>query len=221
MNQFLRQGSLARPSQRSVSFFHTSTLRLHKWQEQEDSDLIAEYERIGPAWSLLCGRLPGRNPEECRRRWLKISGVLDAEKYPADRQKWLDGYERMKAAGKDGLEVYVWIKVPIDPPELDPFQRIAQSLPIHKFNWQKKNAGWSKTEFLALREGFEQYCEGKEAEEAAEGWKKIARRFSRRTATQCQNFFENQHRLWNWQEKLKALQSKYSTTEDKRDSATA
>lgn len=199
--------------------FHVSAILRRRWSEDCDARLLAAYDRIGPAWPVISAEQPGRSVGECRRRWLHLAGVLDREPYAGDKELWLQGYERITL--QDGQRG--WIRVPGAErlPE-DPFERIATGLPLFRANWNKKLAGWSELERLALREGYEQYvhpasrkgghAENEHRHDTPEtetsspavdaAWLRIARRFSRRTATQCRNFFNRQHVLWRSDEKL-------------------
>jgi hypothetical protein len=188
---------------------HSSQRLLHKWTDNCDTFLLAAYEKFGPAWSLIAQETK-RKPEECRKRWLSLSGTLEKERYEADRQLWLDGYERVtRTDGQVG-----WIRVPIDELPETPLNRLTEHLqpPLHRSNWQKKEAGWSEAEALILREGYEQEIvpllknsEGVEAAEIMVAWKSISRKLSRRTPGQCKAFFDRQHVLWRAQEKIETL----------------
>lgn len=181
-----------------------SSLRLfRRWTEECDTKLMESYDKYGPAWSLLASQFQGRNGKECRRRWLSLSGTLEAERYETDKQLWLDGYERITMEnGRNG-----WIKVhDIEKIPENPFERIAKYLPNFKASWLKKKAGWSEIELMALREGYEQFILPEENPQEHENiWNRMAKRFSRRTGTQCKNYFYKQHILWNSEEKLKQV----------------
>lgn len=189
---------------------HASGLLRRKWTEACDAALLNSYEKYGPAWSLLA-RETGRKPAECRKRWLTVSGTLDKEHYEADRQLWLDGYERVtRRDGQVG-----WIRVPLDELPECPLTRLTEHLqpPQYRSNWQKKEAGWTEKELLILREGYEQFIvpllengpESVSEAELMEAWKAISRKLSRRTAAQCKAYFERQHVLWRAQEKIDSL----------------
>lgn len=189
--------------------FHGSRVLLRKWTENCDSSLLAAYEQFGPSWSLIAQET-GRKPAECRKRWLNISGTLEKERYEADRQLWLDGFERItRSDGQEG-----WIRVPLDELPLTPLNRLTEHLqpPFHRSNWQKKEAGWTEAELLILREGYEQEivpllknAESVEEAEIMAAWKSISRKLSRRTAEQCKAYFDRQHVLWRAQEKIEKL----------------
>lgn len=196
---------------------------LRRWTESCDSTLLENYEKYGPTWGLIASKLPGRKGVECRKRWLNLSGVLEAEHYESDKQLWIDGYERMtRSDGQKG-----WIKVPdVEVLPEGPFERIAKYLPKFKAKWAKKEAGWNEQELLCLREGYEQYIvpilEAKSEKEhdvserdEMEGWTYISRKFSHRTATQCRNFFYKQHVLWNSNKKIQEVESDLNETEAK------
>lgn len=182
--------------------FHCSAVLRRRWTETCDSLLLENYEKFGPSWQLVA-RETKRNASECRKRWLSLSGILEKERYEADRQLWLDGYER---SGEG------WIRVPIDELPTEPLERLAKHCPppFHKSDWQKKMAGWKESEFLLLREGYEQHILplGPEADEESlrSAWQKIASKLSRRTADQCRNFFQRQHVMWRAETKLSELQ---------------
>jgi len=159
------------------------------------------HDKYGPAWSLLASQLQGRNGKECRKRWLSLSGTHEAERYETDKQLWIDGYERITMEdGRNG-----WIKVhDIEKVPENPFERISKYLPSFKASWLKKKSGWSEIELMALREGYEQFI--LPAPEDHENiWNWMAKRFSRRTGTQCKNYFYKQHIFWNSQDKLKQV----------------
>ncbi len=189
--------------------FHASRALLHKWTENCDSSLSSAYGRFGPAWSLIAQEV-GRKAAECRKRWLNLSGTLEKERYEADRQLWLDGYERItRADGQVG-----WIRVPLDELPKTPLTRLTEHLkpPSHPFNWKKKEAGWSSNELMILREGYEQLIvpllknsESVEDDEIMTAWTSISRKLSRRTPEQCKAYFDRQHVLWRSQEKIDSL----------------
>lgn len=185
-------------------FFRPSLRLFRRWTEDCDSKLLEIYEKYGPAWSLLASHFKGRSGQECRKRWLALSGTLEAERYETDKQLWLDGYDRITLSnGQRG-----WIKVPdIEKLPENPFERIAKHLPTFKTSWLKKKAGWSQIEFMALREGYEQFIiplqkSGADETEIDGVWAQMAKRFSRRTGPQCRNYFEKQHIFWNADQKL-------------------
>ena len=185
-----------------------ATQRLfRRWTEDCDSQLMNLFERYGQSWALLASHLKGRTAQECRKRWLNLSGTLAAEKYESDRQMWLNGHERITLEnGQSG-----WIKVPeINKLPDNPFECIAKELPEFKSSWMKKEAGWSEIELMALREAYEQFIlpmknRNEPEEEINEAWNLIAKKFSRRTGTQCRKFFEKQHIFWNESEKLEKV----------------
>ena len=182
-----------------------SSLRLfRRWTEDCDTKLMESYNKYGPAWSILASQLPGRSGKECRKRWLSLSGTLEAERYEADKQLWIDGYEKMTMEdGKSG-----WIKVhDLEKIPENPFERISKYLPTFKASWLKKKSGWSEIELMALREGYEQFIlpTKQESGEHESIWNRIAKKFSRRTGTQCRNYFYKQHIFWNSEEKLKQV----------------
>lgn len=185
-------------------FFRPSTRLFRRWTEDCDSKLLEIYEKYGPTWSLLASHFKGRSGQECRKRWLTLSGTLEAERYETDKQLWLDGYERITLPN----DQKGWIKVPeIEKLPENPFERIAKHLPTFKTSWLKKNAGWSQIELMALREGYEQFIQslqksGADETEIDAVWAQMAKRFSRRTGPQCKNYFEKQHIFWNAEEKL-------------------
>lgn len=194
-----------------------SSLRLfRRWTEDCDTKLMAAYDTYGPAWSILASQLQGRSGQECRRRWLSLSGTLDAERYETDKQLWIDGYERITLEdGKKG-----WIKVPdIEKLPENPFERIAKHLPKFKASWMKKKAGWSEIELMALREGYEQFILPEEANPQNHDaiWNQMANRFSRRTGTQCRNYFYKQHIFWNVEDKLKQVFQEISNVENEKE----
>lgn len=194
-----------------------SSLRLfRRWTEDCDTKLMEAYDKYGPAWSLLASSQfqGGRNGKECRKRWLNLSGTLEAERYETDKQLWLDGYERITMEdGKDG-----WIKVPdIEKVPENPFERISKLLPKFKASWLKKKAGWSEIELMALREGYEQFILPSENPQEHESiWNRMAKRFSRRTGTQCRKYFYKQHIFWNSEHKLKQVFQEIEGVGDKR-----
>jgi histone H3/H4 len=200
-------------------FFRPSLRLFRRWTEECDSKLMEVYEKYGPAWSFLASQLPGRNGMECRRRWLHLSGTLEAERFEADKKLWLDGYERitLPSTGQKG-----WIRVPdVEKIPENPFERIAKHLPKFKTSWMKKRAGWSEIELMALREAYEQFIvpleEGEKGEVEEEKinqiWAQIAKRFSRRTGPQCRNFFHKQHIFWDSENKIKKVLQQYEKTE--------
>lgn len=184
--------------------FRPSSRLFRRWTEDCDTKLLNYYQKYGPAWGLLASQFKGRSGQECRKRWLTLSGTLETEKYETDKQLWLDGYERITL--EDGQKG--WIKVPdVDKLPENPFERIAKHLPVFNTSWLKKNAGWSEIELMALREGFEQFILPLQKSSADETeidavWAQMAKRFSRRTGPQCRNFFEKQHIFWNAEQKI-------------------
>ena len=184
--------------------FRPSARLFRRWTEDCDSKLLQIYDKYGPAWSLLASNFQGRTGQECRKRWLTLSGTLDAERYETDKQLLIEGYERINLSnGQKG-----WIKVPdIEKLPENPFERIAKHLPSFKTSWLKKKAGWSQIELMALREGYEQFIlplqkSGADETEIDAIWAQMAKRFSRRTGPQCRNYFEKQHIFWNVEHKL-------------------
>lgn len=187
--------------------FRQSNRLLRRWTEECDTKLMEIYENYGPAWNFLASHFHGRTGQECRKRWLNLSGTLEAERYESDKQLWLDGYERITLEnGQKG-----WIRVPdIEKFPENPFEKIAKHLPRFKSSWMKKQAGWSRIELMALREGYEQFIiplkkSGALQEEINSTWDQMAKRFDRRTGTQCRNYFEKQHIFWNVEEKLEKV----------------
>ena len=184
--------------------FRSSFRLLRRWTEECDTKLMEAYDKYGPAWSLLASQCQGgRNGRECRKRWLSLSGTLDAEHYETDKQLWIDGYERITLEdGKKG-----WIMIPdIEKIPENPFERIAKYLPKFKASWLKKKAGWSEIELMALREGYEQFIVPEENHQNHNDiWNQMAKKFSRRTGIQCKNYFYKQHIFWNVEDKLKRV----------------
>ena len=188
-------------------FFRPSSKLFRRWTEDCDTKLLQVYNKYGPAWSLLASHFQGRTSQECRKRWLSLSGTLEAERYESDKQLWLDGYERITLEnGQKG-----WIKVfEVDKLPENPFERIVKHLPNFKTSWLKKVTGWTPIELMALREGYEQFIlplqkSGADETEIDAVWDRMAKRFSRRTGPQCKNYFEKQHIFWNWEQKLKEV----------------
>ena len=202
-------------------FFRQSARLLRRWTEDCDTRLLQYYDKYGPVWNLLASNFQGRNGQECRKRWLTLSGTLEAERYDSDKKLWLDGYERItleaEENGKEGRKG--WIKVPdIQKLPENPFEMIAKRLPKFKSSWLKKQSGWSEIELMALREGYEQYIQplhesNAEESEINAAWDRIAKRFSRRTGTQCRNYFMKQHIFWNFQQKLKQVTNEIQNVE--------
>lgn len=189
--------------------FRNSLRLFRRWTDECDKKLMESFDKYGPSWALLASQFQGRNAKECRRRWLILSGTLDAEHYEADKQLWIDGYERITLEdGKNG-----WIKVnEIEKMPENPFERISKFLPTFKAAWIKKKSGWSEIELMALREGYEQFIVNRPSHDGTNDqmdeesiWNRMAKRFSRRTGTQCKNYFYKQHIFWNSEEKLKKV----------------
>lgn len=186
-------------------FFRQSNRLLRRWTEDCDTKLMQFYDKYGPAWNLLAAQLQGgRTGSECRKRWLTVSGTLEAERYESDKKLWLDGYERITLEnGQKG-----WIRVPdIEKLPENPFEMIAKHLPRFKSSWIKKQAGWSQIELMALREGYEQFILPLQEQhlDVKEAWDQLAKRFSRRTGTQCRNYFHKQHIFYDSEQKLKQV----------------
>lgn len=197
--------------------FRPSTRLLRRWTEECDSKLLQVYEKYGPAWGLIASHLSDhRTGSECRKRWLNLSGTLAAERFEADRQLWIDGYERitLSTTGQSG-----WIKVPdVEKLPETPFERICKHLPKFRSSWLKKKAGWSEIEMMALREGYEQLIvpfqnENRIESEIDETWEAIAKKFSRRTGAQCRNFFSKQHIFWQSERKLNEVTTEINKTQ--------
>lgn len=187
-------------------FIRQSNRLLRRWTEDCDTKLMQFFDKYGPAWGLLASNFQGRTALECRKRWLTLSGTLEAERYETDKQLWLDGYERITL--DDGQKG--WIRVPdVEKLSENPFEMITKHLSSFKSSWLKKQTGWSQMELIALREGYEQFilpllASGDE-EEINGAWDHLAKRLSRRTGTQCRNYFVKQHIFWNAKEKVQQV----------------
>ena len=197
----------ALPGLGALRGFHAGLRACRRWTDACDRALLQGYARWGPAWALLAAQLPTRRTlPECRRRWLELSGTLAALPGPAERQLCLHGFEPVQdAAGHTR-----WLRVPLTSLPACPFARLQPALPRFRSSWARRAAGWGPAERLALREGYEQLVaplllRGESAAVVAAAWDAVALRFSRRTGTQCRNFFHRQFVLWDVARKWQLL----------------
>lgn len=160
---------------------HASVPLCRSWRPSEDTRLLARFQRYGPVWDLIQLGFIGRRPQECRRRWLHVSGLL--AKYSSDRRAQellLGGYEPHH--GSDNTEL--WLRFPIENAGPSPFARFCAQLPEYRRRRLKRKAGWPEIEKMALQQGFD---------ELGPNWEAIAKEMHRRTLGQCRRFLEHRN----------------------------
>lgn len=157
--------------------FHTTSVLRKAWSLGEDTRLRQRYDRLGPAWHLIQLAFKGRRPQECRRRWLTLSGIIDHYTRLDARTPTLlhDGYE---PHGKK------WLKFPIEDPSNSPFATFCSKLPTFSRTRYKRRSGWPEIEQMALQQGVEEF---------GENWETIAKEMHRRTEGQCRRFLEHRN----------------------------
>lgn len=154
--------------------FHASRTLLSGWKPQEDAKLLKRYEKIGPSWTMLAMQMPSRSPEECRRRYLRLSGQLEGLPAETARLIYIDGYEMHNGE---------LMMIPRETVVSNPFQKAARAVDPVRFRSQRKRQGWTPMERIAVREGFEQL---------GPSWDTIARSLQYRTGPQVRNFMLRQ-----------------------------
>lgn len=164
------------------------------WSKTEDCLLLKRYDRLGPAWDLVKLAFEGRKPQEIRRRWMILSGMLDRWKQDKRIVELLKaGYEpHTDPSNKETKEEgrLRFIKFPIEDPGLSPFRHLCSMLhekelkdkTLRGLSWSKHRAlGWSPEEQRALQQGYD---------ELGPNWTQIAKSLGKRTPNECKRFLE-------------------------------
>ena len=142
---------------------------------------MERYERFGPAWHLIQLGFTGRRPDECRYKWIHLSGLVDRYSHNSDaQQKLKEGWEPHSSG--------VWLKFPVEDPGLSTFRRLCAMLPTYPRRFIKRRAGWPEIEAFAVQQGIDEY---------GPNWEIIANEMHRRNKGQCKRFMEHRHVLCN------------------------
>ncbi|PJF19097.1 hypothetical protein PSACC_01065 [Paramicrosporidium saccamoebae] len=163
---------------RLIRTFHASRLALSRWTGAEDATIMAKYEELGPAWTVLSLSVPSRSPIECRRRWLTLNGAMTNLPETDRRLVYNDGYE---------LHNGRLIKIPMERISAGPFAKLVAMVKPVRFRRDRKRGGWSKEEIMAVQEGVEQY---------GPRWNFIAAKLQYRTGRQCRNMMQSRFISW-------------------------
>lgn len=142
------------------------------WKPHEDHKLQAAYDKHGPAWTVVSFAVNSRTPVDCRKRYLKLSGVLEGVDARVREDVFQGGYE----FGRDGH----LIRVPMEQIEKSPMTMLADKLPRRT---RRSGPEWSDPEILLVREAFETY---------GPNWEVIAKLLSKRTPEEVQKLMERQ-----------------------------
>lgn len=144
-----------------------------RWTQAEDSTLLSQFEKYGPAYSVIRKSMPGRSVNECQRRISRLT--LPTEIHKLHQSLYLAGNERI------GEE---WYTFPIDQVGSKPCQILSRMIPERPKGRVKVSKNWKVEEDLTLKEAYEEF--------GAE-WDSIQRFLPFRTAVQCQRRMEEMY----------------------------
>ncbi len=149
------------------------------WKPSEDKLLSAAYEKYGPAWTVVSFDVPSRSPIECRKRHLKLSGVLESPELQRNPDLYHAVFEEGYEIGKDG----VLIQFPIEKIEESPLAKLSAGLERNRRKARNRKEGedWSEDEILVVREGYETY---------GPNWNFIAKRLYKRTPKEVKDLMQ-------------------------------
>lgn len=161
------------------------------WKLVEDASLLKSYGKHGPAWTVVSFGIHGRTPEECRKRHLRLSNLLDTEKSLKDPRAFHAVFHEGFEPAKDGT----FIRFPVEEIEESPIAKLVAGLkrPPRRTKRQliEEEEPWSQLEMLVVREGYEAM---------GPNWAWIAEKLHRRSAEQVKALMERMSAEFNLQE---------------------
>lgn len=162
--------------------FRLTRRLLGAWKPEEDALLRAGLEKHGPAWTLLSFSLPGRTPQECRKRQLTLSGQLKTDSRLKDPRAFHAVFHEGFELAADGG----FVRVPSEEIGETPVARLAAGL--DRSRTRRAGRPWEEGEKMVVREGYEIM---------GRNWKWIAARLHRRTPEEVQALMEEMSAEFN------------------------
>lgn len=166
--------ALLRLSSQSTRFYGA-------WKPFEDANLLKSYEAHGPSWTVVSFGLHGRTPEECRKRHLSLSKVLDTDKALKDPRAFHYVFHEGYELAKDGA----FVRFPTEVIDESPIARLAAGLKRPPRRTKRQLNGedepWTELEMLVVREGYEAM---------GPNWSWIASKLHRRAPEEVKSLME-------------------------------
>jgi len=156
------------------------------WKSAEDKLLLEAYEKHGPAWTIVSFAVPSRSPTECRKRHIRLSGILETDERLRDGRLAEAVYQEGFELAKDGSHL---VRVPEPVIEESPLAKLSGALPKLRrrkeqdMRESEEGRPWTELEQFVMREAYEVY---------GPNWKVIAGRLERRSPEEVKAFMEQQ-----------------------------